>query len=79
MLLKKGPLTANLDIHIHYVLVPLGYSTSVVRTLELTIGIPFLLQLLKPIILSGLRKENVRILASLKRCVEAKSAGSSAA
>jgi hypothetical protein len=25
----------------------------------------------KPIILSGLRKENIRILAELKRCVEA--------
>jgi uncharacterized protein YndB with AHSA1/START domain len=71
MLLKKGPLTANLDIHIRYAFQAAGSGTSVIRTLDFTIEMPFLLRIVKPIILSGLRKENIRILAELKRCVEA--------
>jgi hypothetical protein len=71
MLLKKGSLTANLDIHILYVFEPEGEGTNIVRTLDFTIEIPLLLRFAKPIILSGLSKENVRILAELKRYVEA--------
>jgi uncharacterized protein YndB with AHSA1/START domain len=70
MLLKKGPLTADLDIRIHYVFESTGRTTNVTRTLDFAIEIPFLLRFAKPIILQGLRKENLRILAELKGYVE---------
>lgn len=70
MLLEKGPITANIDVHIRYLLMPAGRMTCVVRDLELTIRIPGLLKLAKPLVVYGFRKENVRILAELKRYVE---------
>ncbi|MFY9745328.1 MAG: SRPBCC family protein [Acidobacteriaceae bacterium] len=70
MLLKKGPLMANLDIHIHYAFEPAGKTTNVVRALDFTIEMPLLFRLVQPIIVSGLRKENLRTLAELKRYVE---------
>lgn len=70
MLLKKGPLTANLDIQIHYTFASAEHGTSVVRRLDFTIHTPLLLRWTTPVILHGLRNENVRILAELKRYAE---------
>jgi len=71
MLVKKGPLTADIDIHIRYTLVPVGGATDVVRALDLTIRIPGFLKVAKPVVAAAFRKENVRLLAELKRYVEA--------
>jgi uncharacterized protein YndB with AHSA1/START domain len=74
MSLKKGPLTADLDIRIHYVFEHSGKATNVIRTLDFAIEIPFLFRFAKPIVLQGLRKENVRILSELKGYIETNSA-----
>jgi hypothetical protein len=71
MLVKKGPLTANVDVSIRYTLEPAGSATNVIRALELTIEIPGLLKIAKPLVERAFRQENVRILAELKRYVEA--------
>src|SRR6266404_2160595 len=36
MLLKKGPLTANIDVHIRFTFEPVGSATHVIRALDLT-------------------------------------------
>jgi carbon monoxide dehydrogenase subunit G len=71
ILLKRGPLTANIDVHVRYTLEPVERATRVIRDLDLTIQIPGLLKLAEPLVSSAFRKENVRILAELKRYVEA--------
>jgi len=70
MLIKRGPLTANVDVNIRCTLEPAGGTTSVIRDLELTIEIPGLLKVAEPLVASAFRKENVRVLAELKRYVE---------
>ena len=70
-MLKVGPLTANVDVHIRYTLEPAGSATFVLRALDLTIRIPGLLKVTEPLVVWAFRKENVRILAELKRYVEA--------
>ena len=71
MLLKRGPLTANIDVHIRYTFEPVEHATCVIRTLDLTIQIPGLLNVAEPLVASAFRKENVRILAELKHYIEA--------
>jgi len=71
MLLKRGPLTANIDVHIRYKFEPVEGATRVIRDLDLAIQIPGLLKVAEPLVVSAFRKENVRILAELKRYVEA--------
>jgi uncharacterized protein YndB with AHSA1/START domain len=71
MLIKRGPLTANCDIHIRCTLEPDRGATMVSRVLDLTIEIPGPLRLVEPLVASAFRKENARILAELKRHVEA--------
>jgi len=71
MLLKQGPLTAHVDVHIRYSLEPSDRATLVIRALDLTIQIPGLLKIVEPLVIAAFRKENVRILAELKRYVEA--------
>jgi hypothetical protein len=73
MLLKRGPLTANIDVHIRYTFEPVERATCVIRSLDLTIQIPGLLKVAEPLVVSAFRKENVRILADLKRYVQAQS------
>ena len=73
MLVKQGPLTADIDVHVRYIFEPVEGGAFVIRDLDLTIEIPGLMQLAKPLVLSAFRKENVRILAELKRYVEAQS------
>src|SRR6266436_3360021 len=71
MLSKKGPLTANIDVNIRYRFEPVERATRVIRDLDLTIQIPGLLRLAEPLVVYLFRKENGRILAELKRFVEA--------
>jgi len=73
MLLKRGPLTANIDVNIRYRFEPVERATCVIRDLDLTIQIPGLLKMAEPLVVYAFRKENVRILAELKRYVEAPS------
>ncbi len=71
MLLKQGPLSADIDVHIRYTLEPVEGETLVLRELDLTIQIPGWIKIAEPFVLYAFRKENVRILAELKRYVEA--------
>jgi len=71
MLLKQGPLTANIDVHVRYTFKPVERATYVIRALDLTIQIPGLLKVAEPLVVWAFRKENGRILAELKRYVEA--------
>jgi uncharacterized protein YndB with AHSA1/START domain len=73
MLLKKGPLTANIDVNVRYTLEPMQGATHVIRALDLRIEIPGWLKVAEPFVAAAFRKENVRILAELKRYVEAQS------
>jgi Polyketide cyclase / dehydrase and lipid transport len=71
MLLKQGPLAADIDVYVRYTLEPEGQKTQVIRDLDLTIQIPGLLRIAEPFVLYAFRRENKRILAELKRYVEA--------
>ena len=71
MLLKQGPLTANIDVNIRYTIELQERATSFIRDLDLTIQIPGLLKVAEPLVVGVFRRENVRILAELKRYVEA--------
>jgi uncharacterized protein YndB with AHSA1/START domain len=75
MLIKRGPLTADCDINIRCMLEADGSATTVTRALDLTIQIPGPLRLVAPLVASAFRKENARILAELKRYVEAQRPG----
>jgi hypothetical protein len=70
MLLQRGPLTADIDVHIRYSFAPVDEATLVVRDLDLAIEMAALLKLAEPLVRYAFRKENVRILAELKRYVE---------
>jgi hypothetical protein len=70
MLLKQGPLHADIDVNVRYTLQPIDGGTSVLRELDLTIQISGWMKIAEPLVLYGFRKENVRILAELKRYVE---------
>ena len=67
MLLERGPLRADIDVHIRYTLEPMDGGTLVVRELDLAIEMRGLSKLAMPLVLYGFRKENVRMLAELKR------------
>jgi uncharacterized protein YndB with AHSA1/START domain len=71
MAVKYGPLTANFDIRIRYTFELVDGATIVVRALDLTIELPRLLKLAEPLVLWAFRRENLRVLAELKRFVEA--------
>jgi hypothetical protein len=73
MLLKKGPLTANIGVPIRYTFEPVDLATCVIRDLDLTIQTPSLLKVAEPFLRYVFLKENVRILAELERYVEAQS------
>jgi hypothetical protein len=70
MLLKQGPITADIDVHIRYTLKPADHGTLVIRELGLTIEMRGIVKLALPLVLYGFRKENVRIMRELKRYVE---------
>jgi uncharacterized protein YndB with AHSA1/START domain len=77
MSLKKGPLRAELDIHVRYRIEPDGdgSGTALIRSLDISIHTRGLARLAEPIVMHGLRKENVRVLAELKRYVERPGSG----
>ncbi len=70
MLLKRGSLTADIEVRIRYTLESMGRETFVIRELDLTIQMPGLIKLAMPLVLYAFRKENVRMLSELKRYVE---------
>ena len=70
MLLKQGPLTADIDVNVRYTLEPVERRTRVIRDLDLTISIPGLLKVAEPLVRYAFRKENLRILTELRRYVE---------
>jgi len=70
MLLRQGLLRADIDVDIRYTLEAVNGGTFVLRDLDLTILIPGLLKIAEPLVLYAFRKENLRILAELKRYVE---------
>jgi hypothetical protein len=71
MLLKQGPLTANLEIHKWYMLYGIGGATRLHCDLDLAIQIHGPLKIVQPLVVYAFRRENVRVLAELKRYVEA--------
>jgi uncharacterized protein YndB with AHSA1/START domain len=73
MVLKQGPLTANLDIHKWYTLYAIAGATRLHCDLDLAIQIEGPLKVAQPLVVYAFRKENVRVLAELKRYVEAHS------
>jgi carbon monoxide dehydrogenase subunit G len=70
MLLKRPPLTADVDITIRYTLEPEGTGTRVVRTVDLAIAMAGFMKVAEPIVVWAFRKENARVLAELKRYIE---------
>ena len=68
MALKLGPFSGDADITIRYTFEPLGRVTRVIRALDMALQVPVLL---RPFVIYAFNKENVRILAELKRHVEA--------
>ncbi|MGA9602615.1 MAG: SRPBCC family protein [Methyloceanibacter sp.] len=67
MELELAPFHGSSDIKIRYTLEPEGRTTRVARALDMTMQAPVFL---RPFIIHAFRKENVRILAELKRYVE---------
>jgi hypothetical protein len=49
MLLKRGPLTANIDVHVRCTLEPEERAIRVIRAFDLAIQIPGLLKLAEPL------------------------------
>lgn len=70
MALRLGPLSGDADVHILYTLEAEAGGTHVVRALDLTLELPGLAKFAKPLIDHAFHKENLRILAELKRYVE---------
>ena len=70
MLIKKGLLIADVDVNIRYTFEPRESGTFVDRGLDLIINMNGLLKLALPFVRHAFNKENVRILAELKRYVE---------
>ena len=71
MLLERGLLKTDIEVHIHYSLLPKERSTLVIRQLDLTVRMTGVLKLAMPIVLYAFRKENLRIMAEMKRFIEA--------
>jgi hypothetical protein len=59
MLLKKGPLTANIDVHIRFTFEPVDRATHVIRALDLTIQIPGLLKIAEPLVAWEFRRNSL--------------------
>ncbi|HUJ95862.1 MAG TPA: SRPBCC family protein [Terriglobales bacterium] len=72
MALRWGPLRADIEVRIRYTLQPADGATRVLRALDMTIQMPGMMKLAEPLVIWGFRRENVRILAELKRYVESR-------
>ena len=66
----RSPITTDVEARIRYTLEPDRDGTAVLRELDLVIDLRGLLKLLRPALLWGFRKENVRTLECLKRYAE---------
>jgi uncharacterized protein YndB with AHSA1/START domain len=66
----RSPITTDVDARIRYTFEPTQGGTAVLRELDLTVDLRGAFKLLRPALLRGFRKENVRTLACLKRYVE---------
>jgi uncharacterized protein YndB with AHSA1/START domain len=66
----RSPIRTDVEARIRYTFEPSQGGTAVLRELDLTIDLRGPLKLLRPALLRGFRKENVRTLACLKRHVE---------
>jgi len=75
MKVRLGPLTADIDINVHYTFTQEGDSTHVLRALELSLETPGLARLLAPLIRHKFNVENRRILTALKDYAERQSTG----
>lgn len=72
MVVSRGPLAANVDIHKWYTLYAIHEATRLHCDLDLTIQANRVGKLARPLLLYAFRKENARVLAALKRYVEAR-------
>jgi uncharacterized protein YndB with AHSA1/START domain len=70
MLVKRPPISADIDIAIRYTLEPDGSGTRVVRALDLTIAMAGFMRVAEPLLVWLFRRVNARVLAELKRYVE---------
>lgn len=71
MAIKKGPLQGDADIEILYTLEPVdGGAIHVVRKLDMKLEIPGIMRLAEPLVIRAFHKENLRIMAELKKYVE---------
>jgi len=66
----RSPIKTDVEARIRYTLQASQGGTAVLRELDLVIDLRGPLKLLRPALLWGFRKENVRTLACLKRYVE---------
>jgi hypothetical protein len=64
-------LRASVDVHIHYSFEAAGSSTLVNRWLVLDIAMPIVLRPLRRFIVTSFDKENVRMMAAVKKYAEA--------
>jgi len=69
VLIRRGPLTVNADVRIGWSFEPEEGATRAIRTLDLTIEIPGILNMAAPIVALAFYQENARTLAALKRHV----------
>lgn len=70
MLVKRGPLRVDLDVHIRYTLTEANARTQVTREVDFAVRVPTVFKLADPIAVAQVRRENARLLPSLKRYVE---------
>ena len=66
----RSPIKTDVEARIRYTFEPAQGGTAVLRELDLVIDLRGLLKLLRPALLLGFRKENVRTMACLKRYAE---------
>jgi len=69
----RSPIETDVEARIRYTLEPSQGGTSVLRELDLVIDLRGPLKLLRPALLWGFRRENLRTLACLKRYAEGRS------
>jgi hypothetical protein len=68
----RSPIKTDVEARIRYTFDPAQGDTAVLRELDLGIDLRGLLKLLRPALLWGFRKENLRTMACLKRYAEAR-------
>ena len=69
MLVKRGPLRVELDVRIRYTLKETDTRTQVTREVDFAVRVPTLFKLADPLAVAQVRRENARLLPSLKRYV----------